>query len=278
MQPPDDYDRYIGESDASLRRSRWINAVSWPLLASLGLLFYELTAQPAIGAAVVCARFGWEDFLSARWLLHKDPNRGRGWACFWLYLASALIKVAASAVFLLLIINIISFAAQPAPPAQNVAPPAQNMAANGPLPVWAVTGLEVLAAVALSTLATIWAFLLAWWYGVRVWLSRQVHRARRQGAWPPSRLAIGPGSNWAVSLLMAQLGVVSLPIIFIAASLLVAMIGAFLPALAWLAALAYLVSIVAWPFLFLVLTNFLRRRLIAQRPEDCWPPAEMRIN
>ena len=66
----------------------------WALLLIVAWLVFELTAQPALAVAAVCVKFGWEDFRTARWLRRSDPDRLRGRACFWLYVASGLWKTA----------------------------------------------------------------------------------------------------------------------------------------------------------------------------------------
>jgi hypothetical protein len=49
-------------------RSRWHTPLTWSALAALGLLVYELTAQPALGVSVLCLKFGWNDWRTALWL------------------------------------------------------------------------------------------------------------------------------------------------------------------------------------------------------------------
>src|SRR5262245_6522225 len=87
-----------GEHDD--RAGRWANVLSVPLLLVIGWVLYELTAQPALGVAAVCAKFGWDDFRTARWLLRIDPNPARGWACAWLSIANGLVKVSFTATLL----------------------------------------------------------------------------------------------------------------------------------------------------------------------------------
>src|SRR5690349_9796317 len=72
-----------------------------PALLMLGIVVYELTAQPGLGAAIACTKFGWDDFLTARWLRRRDPNRRRGRASFWLFVAAGLWKTAVTGVIVL---------------------------------------------------------------------------------------------------------------------------------------------------------------------------------
>src|SRR3954454_11024639 len=69
-----------------------------PALLALGFVVYELTAQPGLGAAIACTKFGWDDFLTARWLRRRDPDRRRGRAEFWLFVAAGLWKTAVTGV------------------------------------------------------------------------------------------------------------------------------------------------------------------------------------
>lgn len=82
------------ERESRGRSQYWL----WPVLIAAGILVYELTAQPGLGAAVACAKFGWDDFLTAFWLRKRDPDRARSWTCFWLYFASGLWKVATAGI------------------------------------------------------------------------------------------------------------------------------------------------------------------------------------
>src|SRR5262245_2789700 len=72
--------------------TRW--AVGLSLLIILGWVLFELTAQVPLALAVVCLKFGWEDFRTAVWLRKEDPCRARGWAEFWLFVSSGLWKTA----------------------------------------------------------------------------------------------------------------------------------------------------------------------------------------
>src|SRR4051794_36905981 len=75
----------------------WRPTPPLPLLLVVGWVLYELTAQPALGVAAICLKFGWEDFPPAFWLRRNDPQRTRADACFWLYIASGVWKAAITA-------------------------------------------------------------------------------------------------------------------------------------------------------------------------------------
>ena len=68
----------------------WNRALVWSTLALVAWVGFELTAQPAVVAAVVCSRCGWKDLLTALWLRRRDPHRGRGRACSWFCLSAGV--------------------------------------------------------------------------------------------------------------------------------------------------------------------------------------------
>ena len=49
-------DEYIGDEASGRPRHA---LMTWPALVAIGWLIYEATAQPNLGAAIVCAKFGW---------------------------------------------------------------------------------------------------------------------------------------------------------------------------------------------------------------------------
>src|SRR5215469_8220575 len=74
----------------------------WLLLLMAAWLIYELTARPALAIVVCCLKFGWEEFRTALWLRRSDRQRGRAWACYFLYLGFGLWRVAGIACGLML--------------------------------------------------------------------------------------------------------------------------------------------------------------------------------
>lgn len=157
--------------------------VTWTGLILVGWLLYELTAQPALGVVGVCLKFGWEDFRTAWWLRRRDPNRRRGRACFWLYVANGLWKAA-----------LVAF----------VMGAALGMVADQiPGPRRARQFSEVIGAIALTTvfgfalsgLAALRAIWLARRWGLRLWLHSAVHRACWYDAWPPGRVQVGQNNR-----------------------------------------------------------------------------------
>src|SRR3954466_10787630 len=90
-----------GPHPAAARPPRRRPSLVLPALLALGIVVYELTAQPGLGAAIACTKFGWDDFLTARWLRRRDPDRHRGRASFWLFAAAGLWKTAVTGVIVL---------------------------------------------------------------------------------------------------------------------------------------------------------------------------------
>ena len=88
---------------------------SWLALVLIGCVIYELTQSPALGSVLVCLKFGWDDFLTARWLWRRDADRWRRASLFWLYLAWGLWKTAIVAFLMSLAFALV--ARQAGPPA-----------------------------------------------------------------------------------------------------------------------------------------------------------------
>src|SRR5947209_1697135 len=96
-------------------------------MLAAGILVFELTKSPGLGAAIACTKFGWEDFLTARWLRRTDPDRRRGRTCFWLYVASGLWKCALTGIAVMFAVTFLAAAMQapqPRPRGPGWVPPA----------------------------------------------------------------------------------------------------------------------------------------------------------
>ena len=157
--------------------SRWRSSLAWGTLLIVALLAFEVTANPAVGVAVACLKFGWEDWLSALWLRRADPDPQRGRACFWMYGASGLWKS-----------SIVAFLAMFAMPLLAVFVANPRARALGPYLVGA----------ALMALGGFGTFLIAGWIAigvalrnrVKVWVGPEAHWARRRNHWPPQPSAV----------------------------------------------------------------------------------------
>jgi len=158
-------------SVTSIRASallRWL-----PLLA--GAIAFELTANAMLGVAVACLRFGERDFSTALWLRRVDPVPSRGRAVAWFLLAMGLGKVALSGLVGVTIaaLTIGLLGRFPGGPVGVLIDQA-----NGAFFTVIGAGLGFL-------VATWTAAALAWAAGIRVWIGRSLHEARRAGEWPP---------------------------------------------------------------------------------------------
>ena len=246
---------------------RWRTSLTWSTLVAIAWLIYELTAQPALGAVVACAKFGWEDFATAVWLRRFDEDRLRGRACSWFYLAAGLWRIAITATAATIVIAILQgiFASQP------------NQAAGDVL--WQVcraVGLESLFAFGLAALTTFIAVGSALRCHVKVWVDKQVNVARRKRVWPPERW----GTNRAKTLLTATLiplaAILALGLLFGSIFAFVFLLGARRHPPVWAIVISMFLEvllIVAAALFVLVLREIVSRRLIARIPEECWGPS-----
>jgi hypothetical protein len=157
---------------------------SWPVLAVAGILLYELTTQPALGAVVACAKVGWKDAATALWVRRTDPHRARGRALFWLLAASGLWKVAMTAAVVMFGLGLV--AAERA---------RQGPRGGGEPPALAALGAEMFVGFTLSGMATCAGFGLALRHRLRLWISPGLHAARRAGEWPPTPVLAGTSNR-----------------------------------------------------------------------------------
>jgi len=158
--------------------------ISWGALVALGWLIYEVTARPSIGIVAVCAKFGWNDFLTAHWLLRTDPDRGRGRTCFWFYVGSGVWKITVAAFLITGSLLTLMVLLDGKPP-------------NGLFGV----GMTAIIGVSLLAVVPLVGVLYAHRYGVRVWVDSSIHESRKTRAWPP----VASGHNAAMGLLFPAL-------------------------------------------------------------------------
>jgi hypothetical protein len=232
---------------------RWRFPFTWVGLVALACILYELTQSVALGSALVCLKFGWEDFLAARWLWRRDPLLWRRRATFWLYLAWGLWKTAVVAFLMSVAFALVTPRAAPAGLPEA-------------LEAFAATFLLTLVALGLSILMTTLAVVCAWWGGFRLWLDRAVHRARRNDDWPPTPWCQG-NSNRLGQLLLTSLGVVAIVLLMVL--LTGVMPGGFADM-----AVSFALAITA-PVVLVLFREMIYRHVWAERPEECWsePPA-----
>lgn len=158
----------VVESDDVAERSTWVERWSWGALLGLGFLIYELTARPSFGISVACLKFGWNDVRTARWLWRRDPRRGRGWACFFFYLAFGLWKVTAAAVIFTGCLTAL----------------VTVLGRNPPEEFWHLAGTAAGGVVLLAVIPMI-GVAFARRHGVRVWMDGSVSESRKENRWPP---------------------------------------------------------------------------------------------
>lgn len=210
----------------------WTEHISWGVMLALGWLIYEVTARPSFGIAVACGKFGWNDFLTAHWLLRTDPDRNRGRTCFWFYIANGLWKVTIAAFLAtgtLLILMVV-------------------LNDNAPRGLFGV-GLTAAVGVTLLAVIPLIGVLHARGYGVRVWVDASIHQSRQENVWPPR----ATGLNAIMGLLFPTLMV---PIVVTA----VVTIQAGL--------VAMFVSVIGEG----ILIWSLFRGVCADSPKECWSP------
>lgn len=212
----------------------WTDHISWGAMLALGWLIYEVTARPSFGIAVVCGKFGWNDFLTAHWLLRTDPDRNRGRTCFWFYVANGLWKVTVAAFIATGTLLILMVALN-------------DNAPRG------LVGVGITAAIGITLLAVIplIGVLHARGYGVRVWVDASVHASRLANHWPPQ----ATGMNAIMGLLFPSLMV---PIVVTA-------VATFPLGIVPMLASLFGEGIFIW---------WLFRGVCADSPAECWAPFE----
>jgi len=247
-----------GEHPAGPQR-RWFSLLTLAALLLVGWAVVELTAQPALGVAAVCTKFGWEDFRTGWWLRQRDPNRRRGAACFWLHVASGLWKIAITA-------SLMIFA--------YIALKLLGLIGGRPAALHLVGAmLTAFCTIGLATVTACRALLLARAGGVRLWLHPHVHRARRADRWPPVRAG---QRNLGGTLVGTALFALLVPALFAVMLLGVRQwLGPLqrpVPALVFLAGFPLLCSLLGLGLYYFV-RGVLNRRVFARVPEQCWGKA-----
>lgn len=249
------------EYEEKAKRRGWFSRLnlSWPMLFLAGWILYELTTQSTLGAAAVCFTYGWEDFRAAIWLRRVDPWRLRGRAGFWLYLAWGLTKTGSAAIVMSLALVVISLKV----------PALQGPGGAAIMAMAAWTGLATLAGLGCAILTLAYAVALARWGGFKLWLSRDIHRARRYNYWPPYETSVAE-DNRLETLLVG-------PLLIFFVALVPGGILFFLLLIPIIARFSYFIGIalgfyllVAAPVLTLRYLDQMHRWLIASHPGECW--------
>jgi hypothetical protein len=214
---------------------RWAERVSWGAMLALGWLIYEITARPAAGILVACAKFGWNDFVTAHWLIRRDPDRGRGRTCFWFYMASGLWRITVAAFIITGVILIVTII----------------MGLRGrPMPLGLMfTAITSIAGILLLAVVPLIGVLCARLYRVKVWIDSSIHAYRRAGIWPPEPTGINTTMGLLFPALMVPITLTAIVMFrFGAVPMLVSVFGE---------------GIFLWS---------LFRGVSARTPYECWEP------
>jgi hypothetical protein len=264
-----DLDRRASETfhpvdEGAPRPSPWF----WPVLLAIAFLVYELTADPGLGAAIACTKFGWDDFLTASWLYRRDPVRPRGHAELWLACAVGLWKIAVTGIGVMFAAAFLQ-AALRGPPAAG----APGLPMRTYLAALAVSMLSF----GISTIATLRAFRLAWTDRIRLWYDDRLHRDRQYDRWPPSDAVEGRRNRAGLVLLTSLvLAGIALPAAGMIFSFFLLQLGRaqFGWAVGWgepIAAALWLILSLALPILMLIGRDVIGARVLARAPAECWP-------
>jgi hypothetical protein len=239
---------------------RWVNSITWTTLIGLGFVVYELTSQPGLGVAILCIKFGINDFSTALWLRRIDANVKRGRTCFWLYAATGLWKIAITGTILMFTVATVNGALNRAPAAKG---------AGQPPDAFIGAMLSAFFGFQLSMMASITAFFTAWMRGIKLWYSSAMHFARRRKIWPSYHPQ--PGSNRVGRLVLtAFIGLATLAIISLSAMVLAQPNRGL--SLIWSSSLMGMMF--GGAVGILSLWDLIRRNMLAACPFDCWGEEE----
>ncbi len=71
--------------------------LGWLCILIVAWVVFDLTASDSLTAVIVCSKLGWDDWLTAIWLLRRAPQRVRAVVCSWFFSASGLWKMTVTA-------------------------------------------------------------------------------------------------------------------------------------------------------------------------------------
>ncbi|WP_435010854.1 hypothetical protein P12x_002141 [Tundrisphaera lichenicola] len=150
---------------------RWSSIWKW-LPPIIGLIVFEWTLDPMLGAIFACLRFGERDFSTAIWLLRNDANRPRAWSCSSAHACRGLAWIGVVGLGMGIL------AAMLIPSLVRFLPPVMMRQGMG-------ISLATCAVVPLFSMASVVMMATAMAGRVKVWASPTNSRARREGVWPP---------------------------------------------------------------------------------------------
>lgn len=229
----------------------------WPLLLMLAWLAFELTANATLSLVLACVNFGVNDFRTAWWLWRNDPQRSRARACGAFYLASGVWKTAM--VPLLVAGTIAILWAMFSPNAMQPNHPGTKQLENALMVGSFAAALLIL----LVLVATILALAARW----RVWVHPSIHASRKRGAWPPGFVAANKHDANQAKLVVIT-GVFALVLVGPVISL---SLISHLPLPRKVLTVLNLCVVFGFPIFTVLSLSFLRTRLFADSPWECWP-------
>lgn len=222
---------------------RW----AWPVLGLAAILLFELTANVALSAFVLCLKAGWSDVVAARWLARNERHRGRKRTLWYFQLALGALKVviagAALSILLTFVMGMAGGGGQPPMPADAVA----------------VVAATAFFGFAFSSMLTLRGIECARWCGLQVWVDRRMARNVRFD-YPPRLFSM----HNELGSLVAGLAIFAIGAIWVAGIVLVLqvpqpMVGAvFAGCVLVTLAVAFTISRRA-------------RAITARSPSECWP-------
>lgn len=170
------YDPDLGYETDEKPAPRRASVLTLPVLLALAWIVYETTENPAMAAMLMCLKFGWDDFLTSLWLLRKDRDRPRAWACANLYAAAGLWRTAVAGLFMSMVACVLIELL-----------PKQWQQGRGMLVAMGGSALVIFLGFSASVFTTTVAIAIAWRHHIRFWLSNGTHGSRKRGEWPPCR-------------------------------------------------------------------------------------------
>lgn len=225
---------------------RWV----WPVLGLAAILLFELTANVALSAFVLCLKAGWSDFVAARWLARNERHRGRKRTLWYFQLALGAFKIVIAGVALSLILMFVMAWAR--------AGGQRRM----PLEAVAIVAVTAFAGFFLSSMLTLRGIECARWCGLRVWVDRRMARNVRH-EYPPQRFS----TYNELGSLVAGLAIFILGAVWVVGIVLALQVpqpmavGVFIASV--LLALAASITVA-----------FRARTITARSPFECWPDAD----
>ena len=244
--------RKIGAIPTTWNRNWIVRAI----LLLVAVLLFELMASAALSTVVGWLEFGRNDLVIARWLRRTDPDRRRGRLEARSYWAWAFLKVSLIASLLVIVVGVFETLQHPGGVRGPGAPHPYDL-----LAACVVSFLGLLA----SWWFSYWTVLSAFLSRTKLWIGPEPSHARGQAVWPPTSLEGNRHASNRASLVVLSALVPSLFLLTIfELVLLYKLIGK------QHIIVFVLVGIVSSSVLLAKLFPILKRRVVAQSPEDCW--------